>query len=94
MSVEVDYFYADQLYQAKGVQGWVWDLGLPAEGRYWSLAVVPELANVAMCQLLRFWWSTDNSHAFHLTAFFDVQGDGGSGSGILFGIKVIRAPSA
>jgi hypothetical protein len=91
MSVGVDVFSGDDLYQAKGIQGWVWSLNQPADRHYWSLAVVPELANVAVCQLLRFWWSTDNTHEFHLTAFFDVQADGGNGSGIAFGIKAIRA---
>jgi hypothetical protein len=100
MSVEVDYFYSDQVYQDNEIQGWVWPINLPADGRYWGLAIVPELANLAVCQLLDYWWATDNSDQFHLTAFFDVKGDRQHldppyiiPGGILFGVKLIRAPS-
>jgi hypothetical protein len=104
VSVEVDYFYSDELFQANEVQGWFWPVGFPADGRYWSLAVVPELANLAVCQLLDYWWATDNSDQFHLTAFFDVKGDRQHlddnlnpdytlPGDILFGVKLIRAPS-
>jgi hypothetical protein len=108
MGVQVDYFYNDDLMQANQVQGWV-TTGLgPADGRYWSLSVVPETANVAVCQLLDNWWATDNSDQFNLTAFFDVKMDeqllvlsgnppsyspGGTSPGGTFGLKIIRAPS-
>lgn len=104
MSVEVDYFYSDEVFQANEVQGWVWPVGLPADGRYWGFAVVPELANLAVCQLLDYWWATDNSEQFHMTAFFDVKGDRQHldsnlnpdyilPGDIVFGVKLIRAPS-
>lgn len=69
MSVEVDYCYSDELFHADEVANWYWPIGYPTDGRYWGLAVVPEHANVAVCQLLDNWWATDNSDQFHLTAF-------------------------
>ena len=103
MSVEVDYIYHDWIFQADEIGGWVWPVGYPADGRYRGLSVVPELANLAVCQLLDHWFATDNSQAFHMTIFFNVkvvsqhldsnlQPDftfpGGQ-----FGVKLIRAPS-
>lgn len=104
MGVQVDYFYNDEIYQADEVQSWVTSGLGPTDGRYWSLAVVPELANVAVCQLLRYWWVTDNSEQFNLSVCFDVQADRQHldsnlnpdytiPGGILFGVKLIRAPS-
>jgi|SRR5215813_11745632 len=104
MSAEVDYFYYDELFQANEVQNWSWQLNQPADGRFWSLAVVPEQANMAVCQLVRNWWATDNSEDNHLTAFFDVQGDRQHlddnlnpdytlPGDFVFGIKLIRAPN-
>jgi hypothetical protein len=106
MGVEVDYFYSDEVMQANEIQGWVLPILEPADGRYWSLSVVPETDNVAVCQLIDNWWATDNSG--NLTAFFDVKMDAqlfniggnppalspaGTSPGGTFGVKIIRAPA-
>jgi hypothetical protein len=106
MGVQVDYFYSDNIMQAIDNMGWVCPVMEPADGRYWSLSVVPESDNVAVCQLIDNWWATDNSG--NLTAFFDVKIDNqlfniggtpptltpaGTSPGGTFGVKIIRAPS-
>ena len=104
MSAEVDYFFSDELFQANEIQGWHWPVGFPADGRYWGLAVVPEQANLAVCQLIDHWFASDNSHEFHMTIFFNVKVQGQhldsnlqpadfTYPGGMFGVKLIRAPA-
>jgi len=92
MSVEVDYIYYDNVWQDGESWDWTWGLG-PTNGRYWSCTVIPEYANVSVCETTRFFWSTDNSQ--NLTANFTIRIEwlthpGGAN----LGFKAIRAPSA
>lgn len=92
MSVEVDYFYADNIFQADEFAEWFWSMGQPVDGRFWSFAIVPEYANTAVCEVTRHWFSTDNDQ--NLTAHFDIRVDYDSHpGGVLLGFKAIRAPS-
>jgi hypothetical protein len=92
MSVEVDYFYYDNAWQDEEFGDWTWPLPR-ADGRYWSCAIIPEYANVSVCEITRFFWSTDNSQNF--TANFTIRVDYQShAGGVNFGFKAIRAPSA
>lgn len=75
MSVEVDYLYYDNVWQDSEYQEWWWGVLGAADGRYWSCAVVPEYANVAGLEVTRFWWSSDNTHEFNLTAHFVIRAD-------------------
>ena len=94
MSVEVDYFYSDDALQDSEFQEWWFGPLGAADGRYWSCAVVPEYANVAVLEVTRFWWSSDNTHEFNITAHFVVRADyDGHPGGVNFGFKAIRAPS-
>ena len=87
MSAEVDYLYSDNIFQGDENQNWNWELD--ATAHYWGFAVIPEYANVASCEITRFWYSTDNQ--LKLTAHFDVRV---TPPGALLGFKAIRAPSA
>jgi hypothetical protein len=91
MSVQVDYIYYDNVFQDHEVWEWSWGLA-PQDGRYWSATIIPEYANVAVCQITSFWWSTDNNE--FLTANFIVQVDYATHpGGVNLGFKAIRAPS-
>ena len=90
MSVEVDYFYYDNVWQDAGAPvTWWWPMNQPVDGRYWSFAIVPEYANVAACNVVNTWLSTDNR--MQLTANFTIVVNAPAGS--LLGFKAIRAPS-
>ena len=90
MSVEVDYFYADNIWQDAG-SPWNWSWGPlgPQDGRFWSATVIPEYANVDALAITAFWWSTDNN--LMISANFTINVTSPAGS--LLGFKAIRAPS-
>ena len=92
MSVEVDYIYYDNVFQGTEVVGWSWEFGAPTDGRFWSVAIVPELANVTTCEMIRFFWSTDNNQGLTANVTIRVDEDGRPG-GVVVGFKAIRAPS-
>jgi hypothetical protein len=88
MSVEVDYFHFDGIFQADEFVDWTWPL---PTGNYWSCAVIPDFANVGVLEITRFFWSTDNS--LNLTANFTIRArELNRPGGVIFGFKAIRAP--
>jgi len=97
MSVEVDFYGYDNVFQADEYQEWTWGPLGASGGCYWSCAVVPELANVSKLEVASFWWSSDNTGDFNLTAHFLIRYDSGALNpdaqlhGGLFGVKAIRA---
>jgi hypothetical protein len=89
MSVEVDYFFADNIWQNAGpTVGWSWPLG-PQDGRFWMVTVIPEYANVGTLLASGLSWSTDNNEL--LTANIGVTITAAAGA--LLGFKAIRVPS-
>ena len=88
MSVEVDYFYADNIWQDAGTQGWTMGPLGPQDGRFWSATVIPEYANVGALSNTQF-WSTDNNLMISANITVTVTAAAGS----LLGFKAIRAPS-
>jgi hypothetical protein len=90
MSYEVDIDYQNNLFQAGEFQDWNWMI--ESSGRYWSLAVWPMYANLAVCQLTNFWWTTDNS--LNATMHYSVRMlSSGNQPGGVFGIRAISEHS-
>ncbi len=88
MSYEVDYLYADNIWQAAGTTGWTWPLG-PQDGRFWMVTVIPEYANVGALSASGLSWNTDNNLMLSANIGVTIP----SGAGALLGFKAIRVPS-
>lgn len=94
MSVEADYFPADDLFQSDEFAEWKWAMGDP--GHYWSFVVIPATANVTVCEITRFWYSADargNLTAHFIIHIFHEANQTVFGGGFM-NFRAIRIPSA
>jgi hypothetical protein len=90
MSVEVDYFYADNIWQSSGTPvGWSWGPLGPQDGRFWMVTVIPEYANVGALSASGLSWNTDNNLMISANINVTIP----TGVGALLGFKAIRVPS-
>jgi len=94
MSVEADYFPADDLFQSDEFAEWKWAAGDP--DHYWSFVVIPATANVSVCEIARFWYSADthrNLTAHFIIRIFHEVNQTTFGGGFM-NFRAIRIPSA